>query len=531
MSDSVSTDRVGLRSISLRNFKGVGAEEVVIPLSPVTLLFGPNSAGKSTVLHALLLARAILCEGRFTLSKSAGGPNLGDFSSYVHGHDLSRTVEIGLELRISDDGLEAIPAWEVKSFEDVAGSSVRILLEISWDLRSRSPELKVSIHWDSSFLAKVSGTAWGIVIEEFTNTPPPWWPGEWPEIMYISDNAIYNEEENRWLGCYMPVPGISLHPFGAMSSRGKPEDLEEKRPEEDNDPDADGHWDNFTVFFNILVSTTMIPLFDTAEILKMMRHVGPIRRIPGRGPPLLDFHEKDAWSDGLTAWRFLNSKKEDSDVSRILDAFESLDLGYSLEQVGVLKASEDDPFIASLVRHATNTAKEGLWEMIEVPTEQLSKFLSQQRVEIQMRDVNSGERVDLNDVGVGVSQVLPVLVASLASGSTLVAIEQPELHIHPKVQCLLADVLAHAAIDDDRLLILETHSEHLMLRFLRRIRELDSETLPPGAPKIKPELFSVVCVERRELGVQISPIEITADGDFAEDWPQGFFEERADEMF
>lgn len=74
-----------------------------------------------------------------------------------------------------------------------------------------------------------------------------------------------------------------------------------------------------------------------------------------------------------------------------------------------------------------------------------------------------GKLVNIADVGFGVSQVLPVLVALLTAGpEELVHIEQPELHLHPRAQQVLASILADAAKRGVRV-VAETHSSTLIL--------------------------------------------------------------------
>jgi len=78
----------------------------------------------------------------------------------------------------------------------------------------------------------------------------------------------------------------------------------------------------------------------------------------------------------------------------------------------------------------------------------------------------------LTDVGFGVSQVLPVvtLLQYVPEGSTVI-LEQPEIHLHPMAQAGLADVIIQAATHRNVQVILESHSEHLLLRLQRRIAE------------------------------------------------------------
>ena len=136
------------------------------------------------------------------------------------------------------------------------------------------------------------------------------------------------------------------------------------------------------------------------------------------------------------------------------------------------------------------------------------------------------------DVGIGVSQVLPVLVSAYASTGKLIAIEQPEIHLHPALQAELGDVFLESALGEsgNRFLI-ETHSEHLILRILRRIRETSEGDLRPDATPVRPEDVAVLYVQPRPEGAEIIELPITPDGEFDRRWPDGFFSERAKELF
>ncbi len=76
-----------LNRIEIENFKGIGKRQV-IELRPITLLFGPNSAGKSTVLQALHYLREILERGNIDPDVTIAGGliDLGGFATLVHNH-------------------------------------------------------------------------------------------------------------------------------------------------------------------------------------------------------------------------------------------------------------------------------------------------------------------------------------------------------------------------------------------------------------------------------------------------------------
>ena len=80
--------------------------------------------------------------------------------------------------------------------------------------------------------------------------------------------------------------------------------------------------------------------------------------------------------------------------------------------------------------------------------------------------------VALPDVGFGISQLLPFIVQSLVSEEQIISIEQPEVHVHPKLQADLGDLLAEAIKEPrQNQFIIETHSEHLILRLQRLVRK------------------------------------------------------------
>ncbi len=94
------------------------------------------------------------------------------------------------------------------------------------------------------------------------------------------------------------------------------------------------------------------------------------------------------------------------------------------------------------------------------------------RWQAQVKTRTGASTVLLTDVGFGVSQVLPVitLLQYVPEGSTVI-LEQPEIHLHPLAQAGLADVIIQAATHRRVQVILESHSEHLLLRLQRRIAE------------------------------------------------------------
>ena len=163
-----------------------------------------------------------------------------------------------------------------------------------------------------------------------------------------------------------------------------------------------------------------------------------------------------------------------------------------------------------------------------IHVETIRRISDRQEYELQPEyRVWAGDR-GFEDVGSGVSYCAPVLMAMEISGPAIV--QQPELHLHPSAQCELGDVFVSAFVNG-KPLVIETHSEHLILRILRRMREQSDGYLIPKELKIHHSDVQVLYFRGTEDGTRIHRIRVDEDGDFLDPWPNGFFSEREAELF
>ena len=125
---------------------------------------------------------------------------------------------------------------------------------------------------------------------------------------------------------------------------------------------------------------------------------------------------------------------------------------------------------------------------------------------------NETDMVNITDVGLGVSQVLPVLVALIAADpGRLVYVEQPELHLHPNAQVALAHVLVDAANRGVRV-VAETHSSLLLLQVQTLVAE----------GKLPKELIKLHWFTRSEDGItEVASVNLDEAGTYG-DWPVDF---------
>jgi predicted ATPase len=124
---------------------------------------------------------------------------------------------------------------------------------------------------------------------------------------------------------------------------------------------------------------------------------------------------------------------------------------------------------------------------------------------------------DLTTIGVGASQLLPVITIVLAADAgSIVMLEQPELHLHPAVQSRLADFFLFAR--PDVTLIVETHSEYLVTRMRRRAAE----------GSISGDKVALMFAEQIDGTTQVRRLHMDSLGDL-DVWPVGFFDTQEEE--
>jgi len=131
-------------------------------------------------------------------------------------------------------------------------------------------------------------------------------------------------------------------------------------------------------------------------------------------------------------------------------------------------------------------------------------------------DPATGLPINIADVGFGSSQLLPIIVQGFyAPSGSILLVEQPEIHLHPRAQATLGDLLMEIVKQGDRQIIVETHSEHLLARIQRRIAER----------QFLPQKVAIYYFEPTTDGTKIHCINLDDYGQFKEPIPEGFFEE------
>ncbi len=196
---------------------------------------------------------------------------------------------------------------------------------------------------------------------------------------------------------------------------------------------------------------------------------------------------------------------------------------YKLTNTGLLYPGTFEHYTASIIHEWQETTDDRLKTLVDtLHTLGLTGKVGTQKVGDVGTEIKVGllphvsndetDMVSIADVGIGISQVLPVLVAVIAAEpGQLVYIEQPELHLHPRAQVALARVLADAA-KRGVCVIAETHSSLLLLGIQTLVAEGD----------LSPELVKLHWFSRNKDGVtEVSSVDLDEAGAYG-DWPMDF---------
>ena len=152
--------------------------------------------------------------------------------------------------------------------------------------------------------------------------------------------------------------------------------------------------------------------------------------------------------------------------------------------------------------------------------------------ELKFEDTRTNTKVTPREMGLGISQIMPILISVIDSKERKIYLEQPELHLHPKIQMDLADEFIRSYKENNNEFIIETHSEHLLLRIMKRMRHT-AENKPDRDKTLDltPEDICLLYVDNDNKSTYLQELRLNSKGKLLDHWPNGFFEEGFTERF
>lgn len=563
-----------LKSFSLGNYKSI-EQSPSIDLEGLTLVLGPNSSGKTNMLESLVLLKQSLDQGDVSLTPNGEYVDLGEYRDIVHMKDSTKRIKYKFTFqRDSTQGDDDVrfecpichreyqrykghytnhladehpQFWkycdeqyghEVKKYEDflISDTSIEIFYRYDEDVKSNMLDELVFTNLPPSrglFLSelRIKATEHGFditasdiegrhvfkipLIEEKLNID---YPDELSDILGIIRTAVrFYFAQHGPEGKYIQT----MHSGGQVGENEvfpeiykESEKIDEMyeatlREKEDSIDDYKESRLKLAVGllarFNSIMRVQRTPVDMLNETLDEMVHVGPLRRNPQRVYFGRGMRPGQLYSQGEN-FEDMIFKAQQSGKSELIGRTNEWlsECGFDV-QLGISEVGFGDLY--------------------------------------QLVVKENGLSVNLADSGFGLSQTLPIIVRAVNMGlkkergqeaskripwssprfraaqiRPIMLIEQPEIHLNPRIEADIGDFFINIVKSDIDLLI-ETHSEHLLNRVQRRVADGTIED---------EDRISIYFVEKPEDKSKIREITMDSSGRF-EDWPSGFFQDDFEE--
>lgn len=491
-----------VNQVKIGNFKSFGKTQE-IPIKPITLIFGANSAGKSSIIQNLVFLEEYFNKNTldlFKISKNQDVIDLGGVNQFLNQNSQNGTITLGgkVKLRFYTD-------W--KLFKEFLNKKNSLHKYINFDTADNYDTVEVEIetlidweleidikNFDDRYITKIDISIDQYEVYIYSSDE------DHQESTDYLENSILNTDKGYTLlkieqeSQNSPIVKIKEfngeHPVmsffrSEIRLRSSSEDLKEYFNKSEIKITEDFRYEEDCEIY--------VPADDIEDLLYAIfkeikknynsTFFGPWRKIPERLYGNLNQHSL-AWK------RLFESEQHRSRVNKLL---RSLGIQY------------------------------------EVIIEKYHSDLKKQRTHefISLRDTRNNNLISASDIGTGISQILPILVMLEDKFTGLIYVEQPELHLHPGLQAKWGKALKETS--RYKHIIFETHSEHIIKSIQLEVMKAN---LTNGGDGISNEDVAILYVSRDEIGNSVvRKMDLDETGSFVEPWPDDFFEISADLSF
>ena len=468
-----------LKSLEFENFKSWGGRHR-LEFGRITGLFGANSTGKSSIIQLLLMLKQTVESTDSNAVVNFGGrtsdyADLGSFLDIVTDHNSQNSISYALNwTQNAKPPIEMNLASALRSIPGPRGEQV-VFERLHCSNYTRPSEKDIGTEWqDTDFVPIIFDGRYGKIVGPIAFTAVRSASGKYDVDVHIQKNlALKAEHESTDYG------PIGMHRFSRKTFL--------KIPQQGSDPirffrshDQKVIEDDKSVLLGFTLTEALTEMENSSEeLLSSIRYLGPLRDYPRRN---------HLWT-GVTPTTV--GHRGELSIPVLLSG-ETVTPNAVSNWLRKLRVAE-----SFSIKPVDRGAR--IWEPL-------------------VRDWDAGTDVNLADVGFGVSQVLPVIVALLSAPSgSLVILEHPEIHLHPKAQSELADLLIEVAKAGEIQILVESHSEHLLARIQRRVAESSR-----GGGGLAPEDVRLYFCEQERGKSKLTPLEMQPSGVIT-NWPRDFF--------
>lgn len=549
--------------VGLENFKAFGKLQR-IPLKPITLLYGPNSSGKSSFLQSLLLFKQTLEEepnNKAALISRGSQVDLGAFTEFIHNHDERKELKTSFSFNFHWDEVlvsacensmpsaqEEVITIEFTFIRENAGAVIVKAIRIFYQMDPEPflvyqnpifvPRLKRKMQKSAASYKDIEDLEKTLISLESINFNSSFIKGNWDFYVQVLDKNISENEPEKWNWLF----GEDLFSLeiSKISKSRKSKILK--------------YLDKIKISFKekSFPYLTEVGLPPTDRVISLSKcfpsKIAPEGYINfiGLGDFGVSFERENAYVDIIPIEFILYvSKLLSKYLNKIVYIGPLRDFpqraysfsGYLGTDVG--KSGQYLPDI--LLKNNDLLVKANYWlERLDIGYEIIIEEFKRDLFTMTLIDKKSKTEVSPTDVGFGISQILPIIVQGVSPqyyepGHKIICIEQPEIHLHPRLQAELgsffADCIDKKPKDEQRSIceedmagnqfIIETHSENLILRLQRLIRK----------GELKKDHVGVIYFDKTPEGLRVKELRLNDKGEFIDPWPKGFFDESFTELF
>lgn len=449
-----------IKSIELENFKAF-KKSGEVDLNKINIFVGPNSSGKSSFIKALLTLKNTLDSADEDMVLDLN-ENIGNFKSVVFEKNIKNTIKFKLnfnqkqyssnKFKLNDSIFKIVNILEKLDDEEL--DIKHYVVELNKIYRNK-------IIKSIEFSIKITKSE-RVVVEEFTIN---YEDTDVTRIKMIRNSyyMYFNDKEIKEANIVKPYKFIFKVNDSKISRKLSIDELK-------------------------YIALFEYAMFDIKEYLNEftsnVRHIEPLRNKFNR-------------VEYVTNLKFNNTvgKTGENTITTL---------------VGLDKVSKEESNILHTSQEINRWMKEfDLGESISI------KKLGNSNYSLFIKNKNTGIDCNILDMGVGTSQLLPIIIESINSpDNSILIIEEPESHIHPNAQSKLAELFVNVVSHGNKRFIIETHSLFLIiqLQILIAKKEIDSEDV------------NIYYFEQSQDGTKAKKMSIAQNGQFEEQWPSGFFD-------